>query len=206
MHYFDSFNFKALYKSINYIESASLYDFWLVSHGQTVYFSFDMGAEKNKGLAYYRYMFCAENRQILAIVDWPLIGVNSLQRCSPRMTYKVVYKSSYASFELWWKNPHSTSTNTSIMCSLRIAGDFRGMYIWRSSHKSGFSWVKFHRLPRMKPVFNWKWHVLNFRWWSIIREKRENYILRKFPAIRYITDQLLEPCRTLPVVFLVAAR
>ena len=41
----------------------------LVSHGQTAYFSFDMGAEKNKGLAYYRYMFCAQNRQILAIVD-----------------------------------------------------------------------------------------------------------------------------------------
>ena len=44
------------------------------------------------GLAYYRYMFCAENRQILAIVDWPVIGVNSLQRCSTRMTYKAVYK------------------------------------------------------------------------------------------------------------------
>ena len=41
----------------------------LVSRGQTAYFSFDMGAEKNKGLAYYRYMFCAENSQILAIVD-----------------------------------------------------------------------------------------------------------------------------------------
>ena len=52
----------------------------LVSHGQTAYFSFGVGAEKNKGLAYYRRMFCAENRQILAIVDWPLIGVNSLQR------------------------------------------------------------------------------------------------------------------------------
>ena len=26
----------------------------VVSHGQTTYFSFDMGAEKNKGLAYYR--------------------------------------------------------------------------------------------------------------------------------------------------------
>ena len=26
-----------------------------------------------------RYMFCAENRQILAIVDWPLIGVDSFQ-------------------------------------------------------------------------------------------------------------------------------
>ena len=51
-----------------------------------------MGAEKNKGLAYYRYMFCAENRQILAIVDWPLIGVDRLQRCSARMTYKVVLK------------------------------------------------------------------------------------------------------------------
>ena len=55
-------------------------------------FSFGVGAEKNKGLAYYRCMFCAENRQILAIVDWPLIGVNSLQRCSTRMTYKAVYK------------------------------------------------------------------------------------------------------------------
>ena len=63
----------------------------LVSRGQTAYFSFDMGAEKNKGLAYYHYMFCAENRQILAIIDWPLIDVNSLQRCSPRMTYKAVY-------------------------------------------------------------------------------------------------------------------
>ena len=29
----------------------------VVSRGQTAYFSFDMGAEKNKGLAYYRYMF-----------------------------------------------------------------------------------------------------------------------------------------------------
>ena len=64
----------------------------LVSRGQTAYFSFDMGAEKNKGLAYYCYMFCAENRQILAIVDWPLIGVDRLQRCSARMTYKVVLK------------------------------------------------------------------------------------------------------------------
>ena len=54
----------------------------LVSRGQTAYFSFGVGAEKNKGLAYYRCMFCAENRQILAIVDWPLIGVNSLQRRS----------------------------------------------------------------------------------------------------------------------------
>jgi len=51
-------------------------------HGQTAYFSFDMGAEKHKGLAYYRYMFCAENRQILAIVDRLQIGVNSLQRHS----------------------------------------------------------------------------------------------------------------------------
>ena len=56
--------------------------FLLVSRGQTAYFSFDMGAEKNKGLAYYRYMFCAENRQILAIVDWPLIGVDTIQRHS----------------------------------------------------------------------------------------------------------------------------
>ena len=54
----------------------------IVSCGQTAYFSFDMGAEKNKGLAYHRYMFCAENRQILAIVDWPLISVNSFQRRS----------------------------------------------------------------------------------------------------------------------------
>ena len=38
---------------------------------QTAHFSFDMGAERNKGLAYYHCMFCAENRQILAIVDWP---------------------------------------------------------------------------------------------------------------------------------------
>ena len=44
------------------------------------YFSFGVGAEKNKDLAYYRCMFCVENRQILAIVDWPLIGVNGLQR------------------------------------------------------------------------------------------------------------------------------
>ena len=36
----------------------------LVSRGQTAYFSFDMGAEKNKGLAYYRYMFCAHWWQI----------------------------------------------------------------------------------------------------------------------------------------------
>ena len=41
-----------------------------------------MGAEKNKGLAYYCYMFCAENRQILAIVDRLKVGVNSLQRHS----------------------------------------------------------------------------------------------------------------------------
>ena len=41
----------------------------LVLHGQTAYFSFDMGTEKNKGVAYYRYMFCAQNRQILATVD-----------------------------------------------------------------------------------------------------------------------------------------
>ena len=54
----------------------------VVSLGQTAYFSFDMGAEKNKGLAFYRYMFCAENRQVLAIVDWPLIGVNRFQRRS----------------------------------------------------------------------------------------------------------------------------
>ena len=54
----------------------------LVSRGQTAYFSFGVGAGKNKGLAYYRCMFCAENRQILAIVDWPLTGVNSLQRHS----------------------------------------------------------------------------------------------------------------------------
>ena len=46
------------------------------------FFSFDMGAEKNKGLAYYHYMFCAENHQILAIVDKLKIGVNSLQRRS----------------------------------------------------------------------------------------------------------------------------
>ena len=39
-----------------------------------------MEAEKNKGLVYYRYMFCAENRQILVIVDRLKIGVNSLQR------------------------------------------------------------------------------------------------------------------------------
>ena len=40
-----------------------------------------MGAEKNKGLAYYRYMFCAENRQILAIVDWPkkMLRANDVQ-------------------------------------------------------------------------------------------------------------------------------
>ena len=37
-------------------------------------------------------MSCAENRQILAIVDWPLIGIDCLQRCSARMTYKVVLK------------------------------------------------------------------------------------------------------------------
>ena len=71
----------------NHIDSTRL-----VSRGQTAYFSFGVGAEKNKGLAYYRCMFCAENRQILAIVDWPLIGVNNLQRCSTRMTYKAVYK------------------------------------------------------------------------------------------------------------------
>ena len=51
-----------------------------------------MKAEKNKGLAYYHYMFCAKNCQILAIVDWPLIGVDRLQRCSARMTYKMVLK------------------------------------------------------------------------------------------------------------------
>ena len=37
-------------------------------------------------------MFCAENRQILAIVDWPLLGVDSLQRCPVQMTYKVMYE------------------------------------------------------------------------------------------------------------------
>ena len=79
--------------------SVSIEYVYVVLRGQTAYFSFDMGAGKNKGLAYYHYMFCAENRQILAIVDWPLIGVNSLQRFSPKMTYKAVYKSSYASFE-----------------------------------------------------------------------------------------------------------
>ena len=46
------------------------------------FFSFDVWAEKKKGLACYRCMFCAQNRQILAIVDWPLIGVDSLQRRS----------------------------------------------------------------------------------------------------------------------------
>ena len=63
-----------------------------------------MGAEKNKGLAYYRYMFCAENRQILAIVDWPLIGVDRLQRCSARMTYKVVlnFEATYHSSVFEW--------------------------------------------------------------------------------------------------------
>ena len=72
----------------------------LVSHGQTTYFSFDMGTEKNKGLAYYRYMFCAESRQILAIVDWPLIGVDRLQRCSAQMTYQGGFKvCSFVSFE-----------------------------------------------------------------------------------------------------------
>ena len=70
----------------------------VVSRGQTAYFSFDMGAEKNKGLAYC-YMFCAENRQILAIVDWPVIGVNSLQRYSPRMTYKAVHTRHLGAFE-----------------------------------------------------------------------------------------------------------
>ena len=54
----------------------------LVSSGQTAYFSFDMGAEINKGLAYYCYMLCAENHQILVIVDRLQIGVYSLQRRS----------------------------------------------------------------------------------------------------------------------------
>ena len=53
-----------------------------------------MGAEKNKGLAYYRYMFCAENCQILAIVDRLKIGVNSLQRCS-NDAYLIVIFNSY---------------------------------------------------------------------------------------------------------------
>ena len=57
---------------------------------QTAYFSFGVGAGKNKGLAYYRCMFCAENRQILAIVDWLLIGVDSLQRRS-NDAYKPLY-------------------------------------------------------------------------------------------------------------------
>ena len=37
--------------------------FSLVSRGQTAYFSFDMGAEKNKGLAYYRqlHVLCRES-------------------------------------------------------------------------------------------------------------------------------------------------
>ena len=35
-----------------------------------------------KGLVYYCYMFCAENQQILAIFDCPLIGVDGFQRCS----------------------------------------------------------------------------------------------------------------------------
>ena len=56
---------------VDRVSEASEYDCvpGVVSHGQTAYFSFDMGVEKNKGLAYYRCMFCAENRQILAIVD-----------------------------------------------------------------------------------------------------------------------------------------
>ena len=61
-------------------------------HMKTLRHRLDMGAEKNKGLAYYHYMFCAENCRILVIVDWPLIGVDRLQRCSARMTYKVVLK------------------------------------------------------------------------------------------------------------------
>ena len=68
----------------------------VVSHAQTAFY----GGRGKKGLAYYCYMSCAENRQIFAIVDWPLIGVDHLQRCSARMTYKVVYKvCRYASFK-----------------------------------------------------------------------------------------------------------
>ena len=36
----------------------------------------------------------------------------------------------------------------------RIAGNFCSMYISQSSHKSGFSRIKFCGWPRMKPVFN----------------------------------------------------
>ena len=99
--------------------------FILVSHGQTAYFSFDMGAEKNK-LAYYRYMFCAENRQILAIVDWPLIGVDRLQRCSARMTYKVVLKfvATYHSSVFEWCQHQSVanqqSQNLAILCTKHV--------------------------------------------------------------------------------------
>ena len=74
-----------------------------------------MGAEKNKGLAYYRYMFCAENRQILAIVDWLLIGVDRLQRCSTRMTYKVVLKfvATYHSSVFEWCQHQSVANQQS---------------------------------------------------------------------------------------------
>ena len=60
----------------------------LVSLGQTAYFSFDMGAEKNKDLAYYRYMFCAENRQILAIVDWPRLVLTLFKDTRMIRSYK----------------------------------------------------------------------------------------------------------------------
>ena len=53
----------------------------MVEHQLLVYF--DMGVEK-KGFGILPLHVCTENRHILVIVDWPLIGVDSLQRRSPR--------------------------------------------------------------------------------------------------------------------------
>ena len=88
----------------------------IVSHGHTAYFSFDMGAKKIRAWRTgYRYMFCAENRQILAIVDWTLIGVDHLQRCSARMTYKVVLKlvATYHSTVFEWCQHQSVANQQS---------------------------------------------------------------------------------------------
>ena len=48
--------------------------YMVVSHAQTAFY----GGRGKKGVAYYCYMSCTENQQILAIVDWPLIGVDRL--------------------------------------------------------------------------------------------------------------------------------
>ena len=58
--------------------------YMVVSHAQTAFLWWQR--KKGSGILLL-HMSCAENRQVLAIVDWPLIGVDRLQRCSARMTY-----------------------------------------------------------------------------------------------------------------------